>query len=83
MFMCDPPRIYPSLPEYTPLFNKFISTTLPESTPPSQNIPLFSATVYDPSRINLSLPEYTPRFNKCLGNRLLYWFVLPCTFHVT
>ena len=21
MYMCDPPRIYPSLPEYTPLFN--------------------------------------------------------------
>ena len=39
--MCDPPRIYPSLPESTPLFNKFICATLPESTPPSQNIPPF------------------------------------------
>ena len=58
--ICDPPRIYPSLPEYTPLFNNYnimrpsqnlplppriyppfqqLYATLPESTPPSQNIP--------------------------------------------
>ena len=35
------PRIYPSLSEYTLLYNKLICATLPESTPHSQNIPLF------------------------------------------
>ena len=49
--MCDPPRTYPSLPEYTPLFNKCIYVTLPESTSPSQNIPPFSPTTCDPLRI--------------------------------
>ena len=64
--MCDPPRIYPSLPEYIPLLNKYIimrrshnlprppkiyppfqqlCATLPESTPPSQNIPPFSTNI--------------------------------------
>ena len=33
IYVCDPPRIYPSLPEYTPILNKFICATLPESTP--------------------------------------------------
>ena len=40
--MCDPLRIYPSLPEYTSLFNRCMCATLPESTPPSSNIPPFS-----------------------------------------
>ena len=63
--MCDPPRIYPSLPEYTPLFNQFICATLPESTPPSQNIPPFQQQY-------ATLPESTPPsrniplFNKCI-----------------
>ena len=54
-----PPRIYP------PLFNKCICVTLPESTPPSQNTPPFSATICDPPRIYPSLPE-SPPFNKCI-----------------
>ena len=69
--MCDPPRIYPFLPEYTPLFNQFICATLPEytplfsqficatlpeSTPPSQNIPPFSTNLYVRSSQNLPLP---------------------------
>ena len=45
------PRIYPSLPVNTPVFNKFICATLPESTPHSQNIPPFSTTICDPSGI--------------------------------
>ena len=55
-YMCDPPRIYPSLPKYTPLFNKFICATLPQSTPPSQSIPPLSANLYvPPSSQNISL----------------------------
>ena len=69
MYMCDPPRIYPSLSKYTPLFNKCICATLPESTPPSQNIRPFSTKIYvmcDTPRIYPSLSEYTPLFNKCI-----------------
>ena len=42
--MCDPPRIYPTLPEYTPppLFNELIFATLPESTHPPRIYPLFN-----------------------------------------
>ena len=57
-------RLYPSFPEYTPLFNTFVCATLPESTRPSQDILPFSTTVWDHSRIYPSLPEYTPIFNK-------------------
>ena len=67
--ICDPPRIYPSLLEDTPLFNKFICATLPKSSPPAQNTPPpFSPTKFDPPttiilydapRIYPSLPEYT------------------------
>ena len=59
--ICDPPRVYPFLPEDTPLLNNYnimrrsqnlplssriylpfqqLYVTLPESTPPSRNIPL-------------------------------------------
>ena len=102
--MCDPPRIYPSFPDYTllfnnymrpsqnlpippriysPLFNNFMRpsqnlplppwiypsfqqlyATLPESTPPSQNIPPFSKMhMCDPPRMYHSLPDYTLLFN--------------------
>ena len=37
LLLCDPPRIYPSLPEYPP-FSRTIYE-LPESTPPTQDIP--------------------------------------------
>ena len=52
-----PPRLYP-------LFKQLYST-LPESTPPSQNILPFSTTIIlcDRPRIYPSLPENTPRFN--------------------
>ena len=65
MYMCNPLRIYPNLPEYTLLFNKFICATLPESTPPSQNLhpPCQSIYMCDPPKIYPSLPEYTPLFN--------------------
>ena len=60
--VCDLPKIYTSLPEYRPtlLFNKSICATLPESTPPSKNIPPFSTTICDPPRIYPSFPEYIP-----------------------
>ena len=54
--MCDPPRIYPSLPEYNPLFNKCICATIPETTPPSQNILPFSTNVYVRPSEKLPLP---------------------------
>ena len=47
------PIIYPSLPEYTPLFNKCICATLPESTPPSQNRTPFQ-------QLYATLPESIP-----------------------
>ena len=54
-----PPRIYP--------FRDLLKCLrIPESTPPFQNIPPFSTTVWDPLRIYPSLPEYTPLFNKCI-----------------
>ena len=57
MYMFELPRIYPFLTNYTPLFSKFICATLPESTPPSQNIPPFLTNLYnDPPCV----PEATP-----------------------
>ena len=66
--MCDPPRIYPSLPEYIPPFNNY------NIMRPSQNLllppriypPFQQIYMCDPSRIYSSLPEYTPLFNKCI-----------------
>ena len=64
--ICDPPKIYPSVPEYRPYppFQQLYAT-LPESTlpPPSKNIPPFSTTICDPPRFYPSLPECTPLFN--------------------
>ena len=58
----------PSLPEYTPLFNQFIFATLPESTPPSQNILPFSTNLYVRPSQNLPLPpRIYPLFNKCIN----------------
>ena len=66
--ICDPPRMYPSLPKYTPLFNNY------NIMRPSQNIPLlpriyppFATTIIlcDPPRIYPSFPKYTP-FSKIL-----------------
>ena len=56
------PRIYPSLPVSTPpLYCEYVKCIrLPESTPPSQNIPPFPTTICDPPRIYPSIPEYTP-----------------------
>ena len=52
--ICDPLRIYPSLPEYTPLFNKCICATLPESTAPLRIYPFFNN--YVQSFQNLPIP---------------------------
>ena len=51
------PRIYPSLPEYTPPFQQIYikCATLQEFTPPSQNIPPFFNSYMQPSE-NLPLP---------------------------
>ena len=49
-----PPKIYP-------LLDKCLFATLPESTPPSQNIPPFQQMyMWEPFRIYPSLPKYTP-----------------------
>ena len=59
--ICDPPKFYSSLPEYTPLFNNYymyVNATLPKSTPPSQNNLLSNnhkrpyQNLFLPSRIN-------------------------------
>ena len=62
--ICGPPIIYPSLPEYTPLFNKHIImrgsqnlSTLPENTP------TLSTNMCDTPRIYPSLTEYNSLFN--------------------
>ena len=53
-YLCDPLRIYPSVPEHSlPPFQQLCST-LPESTPPSQNIPFFNN--YVRSSQNLPIP---------------------------
>ena len=44
------PESTPS-PKIYPLFNKCIFATFPKSTPPSQNIPPFSTTIWNPLRI--------------------------------
>ena len=84
--MCDPPRIYPSLPEYTSLFNKNMRRSqnlplLPRIYPifqqmhmcyPPRNYPSlpdytpFSTTVCDHPRNYPSLPDCTPLFNNCM-----------------
>ena len=74
--ICDPPKIYPSLPEYTPICNTYMPpfqnlphfqqlyATLPESNPSSQKIPpAFLVTMCDLPSIYPSLPEYTALFN--------------------
>ena len=48
IILCDPPRIYPSLPESTPLFNQFMCAT---------------TTICDPPRIQLS-PQNIPPFQQ-------------------
>ena len=56
IILCDPPRIYPSIPEYTPPpFKNY--TTLPESTLPPRIYPppLFQEVLY-----YATLSEYTP-----------------------
>ena len=64
IILCDPSRIYPSLPVYTLLFNQFICTTLPESTPPFKNIPPFTTNLYVQPSQNLPLPpRIYPLFN--------------------
>ena len=49
----QPPRIYP------PFQQLLYYATLPESTPPSQNLSPFSTTLCDAPRIYTSFPEYT------------------------
>ena len=65
-YICDPPRIFPSLPEYIPFFNQFICATLPELPLPPRIYPPFQqlyATISESTPP--SLPEYTapPLFN--------------------
>ena len=61
--MCDPPRIYPSLLEYTHIFNNYF--ILPESTPSSQNLPPFLTNLYVRPSQNLPLP---PRIYPLINN---------------
>ena len=59
--MCDPPRIYPSLPEYTPPFQRIDTCDPSRIYSSSQNIPPFQQMhMCDPPSIYPSLPESTP-----------------------
>ena len=65
IILCDPFRIYPSLPEYNPLFSNYnimrhsqYLTLVPRIYPSFQQMHMC-----DPPRIYPSLPEYTPLFN--------------------
>ena len=60
MHMCDPPRIYPSLPKYTPLFNNYMRRSQNLLLPP-RIYPFFTTIIIcDPLRIYPCLPESTP-----------------------
>ena len=80
--ICDPPRIYPSLPEYTPFSTTIILcdppriyTSLPDYTllfnnymRPSQNILPFSTNLYVRPSQNLPLPPriYPPPLSRTI-----------------
>ena len=66
IYMCDPPRIYPSLSEYTPLSTTIcdplrIYPSLPEYTPFSTTILLCDASIIYPPP-----PRIYPSFNNCM-----------------
>ena len=61
IILCDAPRIYPSLPEYTPPPFQQLYMTLPESTPPSQNIPTFQQLFYYTTLPESIPPSISPR----------------------
>ena len=52
-------NLFPSIPKYTPFFNNYIYATIPEATPPSQNIPPLSPIISEPPRIYPSFLNYT------------------------
>ena len=60
IILCDAPRIYPSLPEYTSPFQQLF-ITLSESTPPSQNIPTFQQLYYYTTLPESIPPSISPR----------------------
>ena len=65
MYMCGPPRIYPSLPEYTSLSaNLYVRPSQNLPLPPRIYPPFQQIYMCDPPRIYPSLPEYTPLFTK-------------------
>ena len=66
--ICDTPRIYPSLQEYTLLFNKIICGTLPESIPPSQNTPIFNKFICATLPESTPLSQNTPLFSTTIGD---------------
>ena len=68
MHMCDPPRIYPSLSDYTLFFNNYMRPSLPEAIPPTRIYPPLFFNNYDimrPSQNLPLLPRIYPLFNKC------------------
>ena len=71
MYMCDPPRIFPSLPEYTPLFNNYMRPSrnlpLPEYTPFCNNY-----TIMRPSQNPPLPPRIYPPFNNYMRPSRIY-----------
>ena len=66
--ICDPPRIYPSFPEYTPFSSTIILCDPPIIYPSFPEYTPFSSTIIlcDPPRIYPSLPEYIPLFSTAI-----------------
>ena len=64
--ICDPPRIHPSLPKYTHLFNNYMRPSQNVPLPPSQNIPAYKTTICDLPRIYPSLPEMPPPLSETI-----------------
>ena len=66
MILCDPPRIYPSLPEYTPLFNNYMRhsqnfPSLPEYTLPFNNY----ATLPESTSTSQNIPHFSTTIILC------------------
>ena len=69
--LCDPPKIYPFLPEYTSLFTKFMRVTLPEYTPSLRIYPPFNNFMRPSQDLPLP-PRIYPHFQQ-----LFYYSTLP------
>ena len=73
--ICDPPRIYPSLPKYTPLFHNYMRPSQNLPLPP-RIYPLFHKYIIMQHSQNLTLP---PRI--CSSFKPIYMCDHPIIYH--